>query len=450
MRSLRARIAATVAAVTLLLSGAAMVAVGFALWRKAVAETPEQATNAAFELAQAGPKSIELMTTPPQRLALVVGLDDEVKVARNTADQRRLDRVIDAALDTVDLDEVGAEFVSLSDEKIGSQTWVFAALSCFDETECHAIVTAQAEPDLSSFLTERIGFGALISALLTFVALAATWWLVGRSLRPFEVMRRQLESITASNLAQRITVTKSGDEVERVGVTLNETLDRLEGAVSANERFVADAAHELRSPLTGVRLALEIENQKGSGTLIEDSLVEIDRASTIIDDLLILAKTPAQAKARQIVDLDLLVREELEALQLRHPHLRATHTATSARLLADPDGLRRAVRNLLDNAAFYGRGSVDFHATRDLAGIQVHVDDDGPGIDVAERDRVFDRFTRLDASRGRSTGGSGLGLAIVKEIVRSHGGTMAISNSPLGGARFTISFGTGSIAPEAG
>ena len=222
---------------------------------------------------------------------------------------------------------------------------------------------------------------------------------------------------------------------------MTSALEALQRLRDGNERFVADAAHELRSPLTGVRLALEMEVAKGSQPLLADALIEVDRATRLVDDLLVLAKRPSNPR-RVDVDLDDLLNDEVNTFRLRFPDVRIEMSASPARLKGDPDALRRVTRNLLDNAAFYGRGRISVATAfdADTNAVMLRVDDDGPGIAPTDRERVFDRFTRLDSSRSRTTGGSGLGLAIVKEIVDDHLGQILVSDAPLGGTRMTLTF----------
>jgi signal transduction histidine kinase len=304
-------------------------------------------------------------------------------------------------------------------------------------------VTGASTPTLRTYFIARWLFGLLAAVMGGLCSFLAAFWLVGRSLRPIESMRKELASITSSNLDQRITLTRSGDEVERVGITLNETLDRLDHAVKANERFVADAAHELRSPLTGIRLALEIESANKPVSLLNDALVEVDRATRLVDDLLLLANRSSSHGKPTELDLRDVVREEAARFQIRHPKVRIDSPSPStppATVSVDREAVRRVIANLLDNAAFYGQGHVAVSLEVTASSTQLHVDDDGPGIKPAERERVFERFTRLDSSRARSTGGSGLGLAIAKEIADDHHATITISDSSLGGARFTVLF----------
>ena len=347
----------------------------------------------------------------------------------------------------------------ISDEQLESRftdgaTIHASGVDCGDQTLCNTVVVGASEQSRNAYLSSNwlsILVPPLVAGLL---ALLASRWLVGRALRPVDEMRAELENITASNLKRRVPVPSTGDELEELGSSMNRTIARLESALTANERFVADAAHELRSPITGVRAALEVEsNRPTSGpagdpaigsSLIGDSLTELDRASRLIDDLLVIARRQGVAATKHDVDLDDIVRSEMATMRTRFPAMSIAASIQPARLSGDGDALRRVVTNLMENACLYGNGrlEVSLESSDDHDGPRLVVEDDGPGIPPAERTRVFERFARLDESRARSTGGSGLGLAIASEIVEDHGGSIVITDGALGGARFEVALPT--------
>jgi signal transduction histidine kinase len=465
-RSLRARVASMVGLLAALLALCVAVAAGFASWQRERSSAPDRAESLAFDVADLGNNifdEVEGMYIPKGQLAFVLNPNGNATIA----DADVNNRVVNRALRSSVLDAARGEFVSFSAEQVDGISWSFASLLCADQDLCRTIVTGASTPTLRAYFIARWPFGLLAAVVGGLCSFLAAFWLVGRSLRPIELMRKELASITSSNLDQRITLTRSGDEVERVGITLNETLDRLDHAVKANERFVADAAHELRSPLTGIRLALEIESVNKPVSLLNDAIVEVERATRLVDDLLLLANRASSQTKQTDVDFDDVVREELARFSIRHPKVRIDCQSAPVWVSIDREAMRRVVGNLLDNAAFYGRGHVALtleatplstdgpqlrSASRPISGFysnrqaglgtpsstQLHIDDDGPGIKPADRTRVFERFTRLDSSRARSTGGSGLGLAIAKEIADDHHATITISDSSLGGARFTV------------
>ncbi len=251
-------------------------------------------------------------------------------------------------------------------------------------------------------------------------------------------MRRELAATTAIDLSRRVPVSPSGDEIEALGVTLNGTLDRLESAVAANQWFVANAAHELRSPLAGVRAAVEVRVSPDHDDILRDALRELDRANTLVDDLLFLAKGRQPGIVVEEVALDELVLDEIEVLRSRSLRVDVRSHLAAVSLRTNRARMMRLVQNLLENAARYGAGIVEVTLKTSGGEIELWIDDDGAGVPEFDRERVFDRFVRLDESRSRSTGGSGLGLAIVKEIVDDAQGAVTVVDAPLGGARSKV------------
>ncbi|MEC4017560.1 sensor histidine kinase [Streptomyces sp. H27-D2] len=285
--------------------------------------------------------------------------------------------------------------------------------------------------------------------LLLLLAAAATWMAVGRALAPVAAMRAEVEAISATELQRRVPLPRGRDEIARLAVTMNRMLDRLERAQTAQRRFISDASHELRSPVASVRqhaeVALAHPGRSTQEELAATVLAENLRIQRLVDDLLLLARADEDAlrPRRQTVDLDDLVLDEARRLRAAAPALRiSTAGVSAARLQTDAQGLRRVLRNLGDNAARHARERVAFGLTREEDGRTVLlVEDDGPGVPPADRERIFERFVRLDDARARSGkggGGSGLGLAIVAELVAAHGGTATVGESPLGGARFEV------------
>lgn len=279
----------------------------------------------------------------------------------------------------------------------------------------------------------------------------ATWVLVGRALRPVEQIRARVHGIGVEQLADRVPVPAAEDEIARLAVTMNEMLDRLQAGQETQRRFVADASHELRSPIASLMAALDVISADDTGRS-EAGLHQVMRAETermrrLVEDLLLLAKaddTGLQLQ-RTDVDLDDLVGAELRRLRSAGgPEIEGVVRAV--RVSGDAAKLSQVIRNLADNAVRAARSKVRITLTEHAGTATVVVEDDGEGIPESERARVFERFVRLDASRDRGSGGSGLGLSIVREVVRGHGGTVEVSRSPLGGARFVVSLPVG-VAP---
>jgi signal transduction histidine kinase len=280
----------------------------------------------------------------------------------------------------------------------------------------------------------------LVVALLTGVC----WLLVGRALRPVEQLRRQAAQIPATQLGRRLAVPGTRDELSRLATTLNDLLAHVDAASGQQRRFVADAAHELRNPLSTLRVELEvIARHPDAGrwrvalpTLIE----ETSRLSRLVDDLVRLARLDARpVLRRESVDLDELVFAEVGRVRQGLPVTVDESGVGAARIRGDADALSRVIRNLLDNAVRYAasRVTVCLRTVDGANAAELTVTDDGPGIPVKDRARIFDRFVRLDDARDRDAGGSGLGLAIVHDIVTAHGGAVRVEDGRPG-SRFVV------------
>jgi signal transduction histidine kinase len=277
--------------------------------------------------------------------------------------------------------------------------------------------------------------------LVVLVALAA-WQIVGRALRPVELIRAEAAAIGATTLHRRVPEPPTGDEVNRLSRTMNAMLERLEGAVTRQRQFVADASHELRNPVTGIRTDLEAALCEGDRadwpTVARDVLAEEARLEALIRDLLVLAAEDEGTATLPTgeVELNGLVTEV--ASRSRDVGV-ALATGPDRVVVAGSHGqLQRALANLVDNAQRHARSQVRIGTAYREGSAELWVDDDGPGIPPEDRDRVFDRFTRIDDGRSRDQGGSGLGLAVVRSIVTRHGGRVWAEDSPLGGARLVI------------
>jgi signal transduction histidine kinase len=266
--------------------------------------------------------------------------------------------------------------------------------------------------------------------LLVLVLMLIGWRVIGASLRPVESLRSGAERITGAHTEERLPVPVAHDEIRRLATTLNDMIDRLARARARQRAFVADAAHELRSPLASIRVQLEVAQRLGDWkTVGDDVLIDVDRLSRLVDDLLLLARAESGAAApRTEIDLDDLVKD----VGARYATARVPVEVTSDGPLwtaGDPDGLVRVLVNLMDNAVRHARTRVRLGLAREGAQALITVADDGRGIPAVYRKRVFDRFTRLDEARARDAGGTGLGLAIVRELVRRHDGTVRLEDA---------------------
>jgi len=279
--------------------------------------------------------------------------------------------------------------------------------------------------------------------LLLVVVAVTTWVMVGRALAPVDAIRREVDEISAAQLYRRVPQPDADDEIGRLAATMNRMLVRLEGARNSQRRFVSDASHELRSPITTIRqhaeVALAHPDRLTAQELADVVLAEQTRMQSLVEDLLLLARADERMPpSRAPIDLDDLAFEEGHRLRATTSKRVDMSGVGAARVQGDADALHRVLRNLGENAARYASSRVDI-ALADLGDdVVLTVDDDGPGIPESERERVLQRFVRLDEARSRDDGGSGLGLSIVDEVVRAHGGSMSITQSPLGGTRIEV------------
>lgn len=443
MRSLRSRLSLLVASGLFVVTAAAVTGVAFERWQEDQSTLDADVEIAAIRLSESSNPLPPTVSLPAGVDAYAVIFDDQANVLGQSRDLP--DSVIEELLDEVWTQTSGAEVLFTVELGTAANPTIVAGTGCVDATICDTVAVGVSEESLGSYLLPRLGWILGAAALAAALGAVAARWVVGRSLKPVDQMRSELDGITASHittadLGRRVPVPGTGDELTLLGESMNATLDRLGSAVTANERFVADAAHELRSPITGVRAALEVERSKQPNSLLDDSVTELDRASRLVDDLLVLARRQSGATQRIDVDLDDLARTAVSHLRARHPDLQIDVTLAPCRVIGSEDDLRRVVGNLLDNAARYGEGHLKIATghTTDQAWAVLQVEDNGPGIAAEHRTMVFERFARLDESRARATGGSGLGLAIARELVEDHGGSIAVTDSDLGGAGFTV------------
>ena len=282
--------------------------------------------------------------------------------------------------------------------------------------------------------------GVLQVGIPVLVALVAgiAWIMVGRALRPIEAMRAEAEAVSASTLHRRVPVPPGRDEVGRLARTLNRMLDRLEDSAARQRRFVSDASHELRSPVAAMRTEVEVALAHPAAadwdTVADTVLAETARLEGLVDDLLDLARGDEAVIRYGPVDLDAVVREE--AARLRGVDVEVCGVAGV--LPGDGTQLARLVRNLLENAARHADQAVAVTLSREPECAVVVIEDDGPGVPEADRQRIFERFARLEEARTRASGGAGLGLAVVRSIATAHGGTVTVGDARLGGARFEV------------
>lgn len=285
--------------------------------------------------------------------------------------------------------------------------------------------------------------------LAVLVVAATTWVAAGRALRPVEAIRTRVAGIGAEALDQRVPVPSSRDEVARLAVTMNAMLERLESSSRRQQQFVSDTSHELRSPLASLRQTAEVARAHPDaledGELTEAVLEETARMQHLVEQMLVLTRTQegAAQRRRSEVDLDDLLLTEARRVRRERPDLVVdTSGVAPGRAFGDEPALAQVVRNLVDNAVRHTRTRLDLTCGPGPDGdLLVGVADDGAGVAPADRDRVFERFVRLDEARSRDAGGSGLGLAIVREIARSHGGDAWVVDRAAGGGEVPVDGG---------
>ncbi|WP_203136497.1 sensor histidine kinase [Microbacterium sp. JZ31] len=365
-------------------------------------------------------------------LGVIAALDDELVQVVDDAGTilATADEVAEVRLPPVrepTIADVDGEPVLLVSEDAGDDPSVVVGVAIDDQLETLSTVTV------------LLGVAVPLVAILVAVT---TWVVSGRALWPVTRIRREVDDITAERLDRRVPVPGTGDEIAALAVTMNGMLDRLDRSARAQRAFVSDASHELRSPLATMRQHAEIALAHPQSTSVEE-LAEVVheeglRLQGIVDALLLLARLGEGAhEATEAVDLDDLALAEVarlraQGLQVDAAGIGAARAAGSARLFG------QLLRNLCDNAARHARGRVAI-ATRAQGGrVILSVEDDGTGVPPAERERIFERFVRLDEARARDAGGSGLGLAIVGGIADAAGGSVSVDESRWGGARFTI------------
>jgi signal transduction histidine kinase len=276
--------------------------------------------------------------------------------------------------------------------------------------------------------------GLLLVFPLVLLALGAVAWrVVSSTLRPVEELRADAERISGTSRDERLAVPTAADEIRALALTLNQMLDRLSAGRARQRSFVADAAHELRSPLASIRTQLEVAERLGEGgPLPSELLVDVDRLTRLAEDLLLLARADADARSAASpsrFDAALLLAELASSRDGARVPVTVAPGPT-APVVADREELRRALQNLVDNALRHAASAVELAAGVGPAGVTLVVRDDGPGLPPEERERVFERFARRDDARSRDVGGTGLGLPIARELVARAGGTVRLAPGP--------------------
>jgi signal transduction histidine kinase len=426
-------VAASVVFVVLVIAGGGLAAV---LYRTMLSGVDSAAAGRVSEIADdvqsAGPAGVEpgLLQTD-QRIVAVQIIAADGTVVRRSASAPELPLIPLAELG-------GGLHIGIPEQTSPFGRIRFSAVTLDAPDGRYTILVGEGSATIASTVRTVVVALAVAAPFVIAVSALATYVLVHRSMRSVDEIRSRVAEISASDLTERVPVPERRDEIAALAVTMNQMLARIEAGHAAQQRFVGDASHELRSPLTTIISALEVavahpdlfDGDLASGTLIP----EAQRMKALIDDLLLLARADERGLTvgSDDVDLDDLASAEVDRLRRTTP-LEVRADITPARLTGDAEALSRVLRNLLDNAARHARSRVEVDLRPAGDYVVVDVADDGPGVPAADRARVFDRFVRLDPDRSRSAGGTGLGLAIVREIVLAHGGTVSIGDRAGGG-----------------
>lgn len=309
------------------------------------------------------------------------------------------------------------------------------------------VYVASSLDDVSETLNQAATVALAGLPVLVAVLAAAMWLLVDRTLAPVEAIRAEAAAISDRELHRRLPEPEADDEIGRLARTLNQMLARLDHSLARQRQFVADAAHELRTPVASVRTLIETAQSSPRHVdwhdVTDDALAETVRMQHLTDQLLLLARADAAALTprQQVLDLDDLIARATSTYR-GHGDVAVELDVEPVQMSGDPSLLEQAVRNLVDNAWQHATSRIRVTLEHHHDAAVVTVDDDGPGIAPEHRDTVFERFARLDQSRARDRGGTGLGLPIVADIVAAHHGAIDLTDSPLGGARFRLTLPT--------
>ncbi|WP_425829481.1 sensor histidine kinase [Streptomyces fractus] len=331
---------------------------------------------------------------------------------------------------TIDGDSAGYRFASVEVED-----------TAYGDLTVHAGGSLEAEQSaVSTALTSMlIGFPVLLV-----IVGGVTYLVTRRALRPVEGIRAEMAAITASqDLGRRVPEPDTHDEVARLAGTTNETLAALEASVDRQRRFVADASHELRSPIASLRTQLEVGAAHPELLDVDGAVEDTVRLQELAADLLLLARLDAgERPGGAEVDLGALVREELSQRTGDRVPV-AVEVSAVPQVSGSRGQLARVLANLVDNAQRHARAGVRVAVRAQDGRVVLTVADDGEGVPEGERERIFERFVRLDDARTRDGGGAGLGLAIARDVAERHGGSLTVRSAPEGGALFELALPAG-------
>jgi signal transduction histidine kinase len=280
---------------------------------------------------------------------------------------------------------------------------------------------------------------AIIAPLLALAVGFSFWLVIGRAMRKVEAVRTAVAGISDDDWFERVSNPRTGDELERLVVTMNDMLARLQGSIERERQFVTDASHELRSPIAAARAVLESKELESPET-VRAPLQALQRLEDLAEQLLVLDRIgrPELGVTSTPVDVDEWVLAQAEQLRRTTGLNIDTSGVSGGQIIGTESDVSRIIENLASNAARYARHTVAFSLNEEQGWVMLRVLDDGPGIPEDKKEIVFERFRRLDDDRDRAKGGSGLGLAIVWDITTKYGGKVRVDDSPDGGACFSV------------
>ena len=446
-KSVRARttlIAAVVVALALLGAAAALLAtLEHALVRSGDASARTRAGDLT-QLAQAGALPPSLPVPREEEFALVTGADGAV-VAESPGRSpfQQLNDIQPTGPDP-QVWNVREVLEPYGNEREDYRVWAQRAETPQGEFTVYVGYSLESVAETMRTIRRALSIG--LPALLLVLGVVI-WILVGRALRPVEAIRSEVADISAGALDRRVPVPATRDEIARLASTMNAMLDRLQTASELQRRFVADASHELQSPLASFRTQLEVANAHPETTewdsMADALLADSQRMERLVRGLLFLARSDegAEPPAPAPVDLDDIVLEESRRLRPTARVRLHTESVSAAPVMGNRDELIGLVRNLLENAVRHAATTVTVELGQVNGCTRLVVRDDGPGVPPGERERIFERFVRLDAGRSRELGGAGLGLAIAREIARRHHGSIELADNREG-ASFVVELPT--------
>lgn len=332
---------------------------------------------------------------------------------------------------------------------VGDQDWFYFEREVIvPDGPTYRVITAY-DGTFSLWAFARSSFPVTIPIVLVLmaVAMAVTSWLTRRALRRVERMRSEVELITEQSLDRRVPTVDAADGIDKLAHTMNDMLGRLESSRAQQTQLIADASHELRSPVAGLLAQLDVAaaypDKTDTDVLLPKLRDEAQRLQVLVDDLLFLSRSDAAGGSTADAFTTIAV-DDLLAAEAAHQRIVDTAVTitvgepTGAHVHGNPRDLARAVRNLGNNAVRHSESEVRLDARLDGPNVVLRVADDGPGVAPGDEERIFERFVRLDEARARDAGGAGLGLAIASEIAVGHGGTLRLAPATGGGATFEL------------